>query len=105
MCETCARRGRNVLASAVDHVLPINAGGEAFPSLDGLRSLCASCHNLKTREEQLGRRPMIKGCDCNGLPLDDAHEFYGITPSKDQQLGRSDRIGARKLTYSRTRRP
>src|SRR6478672_7924455 len=93
MCETCARRGRITLAIAVDHVVRINEGGEAFPSLDGLRSLCAQCHNFKTREEQLGRRPMIKGCDVNGLPLDDSHDFFGITPSEDQQLGGSDRTG------------
>ena len=36
------RRGWLKWASVVDHIVPINAGGDPFPGLDGLRSLCAS---------------------------------------------------------------
>jgi hypothetical protein len=48
---------------------------------------------------------LMKGCDVNGLPLDASHEFFGVTPSKDEQLGELDRTGKRKLTYFGTRRP
>jgi hypothetical protein len=43
---------------------------------------------------------MMKGCDENGLPLDDAHPFFDTrnTRSKDQDLGRQDRRGNRART-------
>jgi 5-methylcytosine-specific restriction endonuclease McrA len=47
-CETCAMRGRHVIAEAVDHVVSIARGGHAFPALTVLRSLCLDCHSIKT---------------------------------------------------------
>ncbi|MGB3044370.1 MAG: HNH endonuclease [Xanthobacteraceae bacterium] len=74
LCEVCKMRGKTVLARAVDHIVAINAGGPAFPSLDGLRSMCDSCHNYKTnvadrpdRQAKLGSA--FKGCDINGNPI------------------------------------
>jgi 5-methylcytosine-specific restriction protein A len=105
-CETCKRRGRLAWAEVVDHIVPINAGGEPFPGLDGLRSLCASCHNIKTNHEQLGEQPLMKGCDVNGLPLDAGHEFYGVTPSHHEQLERQERRPTRKTTkFNKRARP
>jgi hypothetical protein len=61
---------------SVDHIIPVKApGGEAYPPLEGLRSLCASCHNHKTRYEQLGAEPPIRGCDIHGYPLDPLHPW------------------------------
>jgi 5-methylcytosine-specific restriction endonuclease McrA len=48
LCQTCALRGRYVIAEAVDHVVSIARGGHAFPALTGLRSLCPGCHSIKT---------------------------------------------------------
>lgn len=75
MCELCLKIGRIEPAIAVDHVTAINKGGAAYPSLDQLMSLCAACHNQKTRHEQLGRDYTVKGCDVFGRPLDPNHPW------------------------------
>ena len=77
LCETCLKEGRIEPAIAIDHIVAVRApGGEAYPSLDRLRSQCASCHNRKTRVvEQLGEQLSVKGCDINGYPLDPNHPW------------------------------
>lgn len=85
LCETCALRGRKVIAEAVDHIVSIASGGDAFPLLDGLRSLCTPCHSTKTNaiDRRGGKGVAIKGCDVNGLPLDPDHPFMGeVSPSR-----------------------
>lgn len=74
LCVICLRRGKTVLANTVDHIKPISQGGDPFPPLDQLQSLCASCHSEKThmhdktKGNALGRR--FKGCDETGQPID-----------------------------------
>ena len=81
LCESCLQLGRIEPAVAVDHRIPINDGGEAFPRLKELASLCTCCHNAKTRCEQLGEEPyMLKGCDVFGYPLDPNHPCYRKRP-------------------------
>ncbi|PLU24581.1 hypothetical protein BMJ26_02105 [Sinorhizobium medicae] len=73
ICEACQRRGVIVGADAVDHIVAISAGGAAFPSTDGLKSLCYPCHNSKTGRVDRGNRGLkrgLKGCDLQGNPLD-----------------------------------
>jgi 5-methylcytosine-specific restriction protein A len=78
LCESCLQVGRIEPATVVDHRTPINAGGEPFPHLDALASLCDRCHNTKTRAEQLGEKDWLhKGCDVFGYPLDPNHPWYG----------------------------
>lgn len=57
LCERCLPSV--VPAVAVDHRTPISRGGDPFPSLAGLASLCVSCHSVKTAEDQGRARPMI----------------------------------------------
>jgi HNH endonuclease len=60
----CLKQSRLSVAVAVDHIIAISAGGNAFPPLDGLMSCCESCHNRKTRVvEQQGKELTIKGGD------------------------------------------
>ena len=47
-------------------------------------SLCAQCHNTKTRVvEQLGREFLVRGCDVHGMPLDPNHP-WNLERKKDK---------------------
>jgi 5-methylcytosine-specific restriction protein A len=80
LCAFHAARGEVVAAEVVDHNTPVRQGGDPFPSLDRLTSLCISCHNEKTaRMDQgaaavTGRR--FRGCDEAGNPLDRADGWW-----------------------------
>jgi 5-methylcytosine-specific restriction enzyme A len=76
LCQACLQVGRIEPAAVVDHRIPITAGGDAFPHLDLLASLCARCHNTKTRAEQTGEKDWLrKGHDVFGYPLDRNHPW------------------------------
>jgi 5-methylcytosine-specific restriction enzyme A len=76
LCELCLDGGLVVPANTVDHLVAIKKGGDPFPPLYALLSLCASCHSTKTRQiEQLGRKFLYRGCDINGMPLDPDHPW------------------------------
>ena len=75
LCEACLQLGYIEPATTVDHRTPINRGGEPYPEIDKLASLCERCHNMKTRCEQLGEDYMRKGCDVFGRPLDPDHSW------------------------------
>jgi 5-methylcytosine-specific restriction protein A len=75
LCEACLQIGNIEPAVAVDHRTPIKRGGDPFPHLDQLASLCEPCHNGKTRAEQLGENYFHKGCDVFGRPLDPNHPW------------------------------
>lgn len=108
LCEVCERRGKHVAANTVDHVTAIAKGGEAFPALDGLMSLCASCHNQKTArlDGAFGREVKeglaFKGCGVDGFPVDPKHPFY--LPSgtggglKDGKLSSETDVDTHKIT-------
>lgn len=52
-CEECLRNGRHKLATSVDHIKPLKLCDKNEQlSFDNLQSLCPSCHNYKTRQEQ-----------------------------------------------------
>ena len=76
VCEPCERRGRTVLAEAVDHIIEINKGGPAFPPLDALMSMCTSCHSVKTNAVKSGKGNRFRGCDVDGNPLDPDDEWH-----------------------------
>lgn len=73
LCEHCRAAEIFEVATQVDHHIPINKGGEPFPPLEGLTSLCAPCHSRKTGIEDRGDRKtfkrVIKGCDLDGNPF------------------------------------
>jgi 5-methylcytosine-specific restriction endonuclease McrA len=76
LCEACLQIGHIEVATTVDHRVPIKSGGNPYPPLDQLASLCTPCHNQKTRHEQLGEDYLRKGCDVFGNPLDPNHPWY-----------------------------
>jgi 5-methylcytosine-specific restriction protein A len=81
LCEACrAETGRVVVATVVDHRKPVRLGGDPFPPLSGLRSLCWPCHSAKTaRGPEAGAvrtsKPR-KGCNPDGSPIDPAHPWH-----------------------------
>lgn len=90
MCEGCEAMGRMAMANTVDHRVPIKAGGDPFPSHDGLASYCPSCHGAKTaRGVEAGavrtKKPR-RGCNPDGSPLDTAHPWH-------EKSLRADRVG------------
>lgn len=102
LCEPCEKLGRIVPANTVDHVIAIAKGGDAFPPLDGLMSMCPTCHGVKTAamDRAGGSGIAFKGCDKSGLPVDPNHPFFdgGDTPLKDQELRVLDRLCRGKRT-------
>jgi 5-methylcytosine-specific restriction enzyme A len=74
LCQPCKLRGKITTAKAVDHITPIARGGDAFPPLDGLMSMCERCHNEKTAaHDRKHKKPFarrFKGFDANGNPVD-----------------------------------
>jgi 5-methylcytosine-specific restriction enzyme A len=89
LCEPCLKQKRIEPAVAVDHIIPVKApGGQAYPALDWLMSMCASCHNRKTRGEQLGKDLIIRGCDIHGYPLDPRHPWYSGSPLREHERER-----------------
>jgi 5-methylcytosine-specific restriction protein A len=98
-------RGHYESAVTVDHMLAIKAGGDAFPSVDRLMSLCGRCHNEKTaatdrgsahvQEETFGRR--MKGFDVHGNPSFPADNWHSGVPPIMREAGRLDRRGAREI--------
>ena len=92
LCEACPGI---TTASHVDHVRAISDGGDPFPGMDGLRSLCPSCHSAKTaRGAEAGAVRSSKprrGCDAEGNPLDTSHpwaERHGADRFHSQNRGR-----------------
>ena len=49
LCEVCKDRGLITPAAMVHHKVPITQGGDPLPDLDGLESLCLSCHGMRSR--------------------------------------------------------
>lgn len=88
LCEACLRREVVEPATVVDHIIAINKGGDPFPPLDQLMSMCEPCHNTKTNAvdhpNASGFRRAIKGFDVDGNPIaDEAWERAGGPPCGD----------------------
>jgi 5-methylcytosine-specific restriction enzyme A len=81
ICFACNLRGRAVVADTVDHIKPINSGGPIFPPLEGLMSLCHSCHSQKTqavdRSDRWGNGRRFGGIDVDGNPVDPEDNWHG----------------------------
>lgn len=83
LCEECADMDIITAANTVDHRRAISDGGEPFPPLADLASMCAPCHSAKTaRGPEAGAvrtaKPR-KGCHPDGTPLDRRHPWHDGT--------------------------
>jgi 5-methylcytosine-specific restriction enzyme A len=50
LCNQCLKNGETKPAECVDHIVPIIEGGQMW-NVNNLQSLCYSCHNRKTANE------------------------------------------------------
>ena len=50
LCRYCLEKGLAVDTEEIDHILPINQGGNAYER-DNLQGLCTPCHRAKSRDE------------------------------------------------------
>ena len=80
LCAFHEARGETVAASVVDHNVAVRQGGQPFPDLDHLTSLCEPCHAEKTAAMDRGAPAVtgrrFKGCDAAGNPLDGADGWW-----------------------------
>lgn len=52
-CRECAKLGRRVRATDVDHIVDHKGSWELFADENNLQSLCHNCHSRKTAADQL----------------------------------------------------
>ena len=76
LCAYCKLEGRVEVATVVDHIKAHGGDQASFWDTTNLQSLCEPHHNEKTRAEQDAKRPLMKGCDTAGMPLDKRHWAY-----------------------------
>ena len=50
-CQDCEERGRIECMEIVDHVIPVDVDPTLRLELDNTRSLCRSCHAIKTNAD------------------------------------------------------
>lgn len=62
ICQLCEEKGTLNDGVEVDHIIPLEVGGEPFES-SNLQTLCKRCHVIKSAEEARQRS--------KGLPLAD----------------------------------
>lgn len=78
-CEACRSEGYSRPATAVDHRIAISQGGDAFPDLSDLASLCQRHHSIKTAagpEAGAARRTRARSaCNADGTPIDRYHPW------------------------------
>ena len=81
LCQPCKMRGQLTNANTVDHIKPIASGGDVFPSLCELMSMCSRCHNEKTaandRRQTKPFSRQVKGIDAIGNPIDQLDGWHG----------------------------
>lgn len=51
LCELCLAEGKETWATEVDHIVPLEQGGEPWGEVN-LQALCRPHHSRKTRREQ-----------------------------------------------------
>jgi len=97
LCEPCGAAGRVEPMKIVDHVNAIKNGGDPFPPLDELMSLCHACHNAKTASDLAGRDHIWRGYDIEGNPIDQRSDWHG-GDDKDGK-GLDARAAGKSRTY------
>jgi len=97
LCEPCRYREFVRSANTVDHIKAIADGGDPFPPLEGLMSMCTRCHNEKTaavdrsHSKPFARR--MKGVDASGNPVDRGDGWHNGGASNHEDGGARGPMG------------
>lgn len=65
LCVMCQAQGRTTLATELDHITPLCAGGPDTET--NLQGLCSDCHKVKTAKDMGHKSPAPIGID--GWPI------------------------------------
>ena len=60
-CRECARHGKRVQATVVDHITPFRGDWALFIDPANHESLCETCHNRKTALEMAAEKRQNRG--------------------------------------------
>lgn len=63
LCVVCSTDAHPVVATEVDHKVPLHKGGSDDDS--NKQALCGACHAMKTAQD-MGYA--LRGCDASGTP-------------------------------------
>lgn len=77
LCAQCLERGIRVLATCVDHILPVRLRPDLSLVESNLRSCCVSC-NRRNSDKDYGKQTSAPktGCDVDGVPLGKAGDDW-----------------------------
>lgn len=88
LCKLCDSKGIAIIATQVDHIIPIVDGGDPT-SWDNLQGLCDTCHSRKTRQENaLIKTPVVQELEFNDTTVHQEEE--SVTQPKKR--GRKQKI-------------
>jgi 5-methylcytosine-specific restriction endonuclease McrA len=73
LCRVCAKEGRVSAAVVADHIVPCKDDWVAF-RLGALQSLCADCHDRKSKAERGYRAKLWFDINGDPLPVPDWHK-------------------------------
>ncbi|BBB65899.1 HNH endonuclease [Undibacterium sp. YM2] len=73
-CEYCAKLNRITPATVADHKRPHRGNETLFYDPENLQSLCKPCHD--GAKQQLEKSGTLRGCDINGIPIDENHHWH-----------------------------
>lgn len=78
LCVICDKAGRTSLAVVLDHIIPLDRGGQNEPS--NYQGLCEDCHTVKSATEADKSARLKHGAHPSGEPKDPGHH-WGPHPS------------------------
>lgn len=73
LCALCEKLGKVKLAKVADHKVPHRGDEKLFFDPANLQSLCKTCHD--GAKQQLEKSGTLRGCDVDGMPLDERHHW------------------------------
>lgn len=94
LCIVCDKAGITTIATQVDHIIPIEQGGNPT-AVDNLQSLCDSCHSKKTLNENTESFKIIEKFSYNDRQVENSTEIN--TGKRKRKLKSKNAQGSDRL--------